>query len=479
MNEQNADARSIAKLGRLGTVFFGTIAGLLIAHILLLHTIHSKQYDSGSLRALVDKQSEDLRQIGRTAQAVLLYEEAGTANPTLLHSQRKIIRTLGAAVAKRDLEITRLFDGLNRPVEWVRMAPVEEQAYRSVMSNFLSRALELSSGTDTEIRRSWTLPDLAISPFGILMSHLKKLEESSYRFDARWRLIEFSAALVSFLVILILAGLLVFKYFRPLCARAQRDFRDLQESLSVRTRYFYQVSHELRTPLNVINGYSQMLSEAGAKADSDAGRYAASILQAGTVLTHRIDDILLLGELQAGIYERLDDMIDLAEVARSAVDSIIRHPEKIRVEDLRTADLPVRADRAAVRMILLQLLRNGTHHAVDRCILRLSEADGDQIIEIIDDGPGIDHEEMERVMKPFHTVANGEILADTGLGLGLAIVAGLARVNRIPIDVQTGPDQGTAFLIRFPPEGRSDTDASSEIDFEYSLSAHGLHPKWS
>ncbi len=312
MNDRHDDARSIAKLGRFGTILFLTIAGLLIAHIALIHSIHSKQYAAGALRELVGQQSSDLRQIGRAAQSVLLYGEAGNSNPILVQHQRAIIRAVGAAIVERDREISSLFDSLNRPVEWMRLEPSEEQAYRSVMSNFLARAWELSSGRNIPATRIWTLPDLAISPFGILMSHLQKLEDSSHLFDEKWRFVELLAAIVSFFVVLILAGLLVFNYFRPLCVRAQRDFMDLQESLSVRTRYFYQVSHELRTPLNVINGYSQVLSQTAAGTDTAAGRYADSILQAGTILTHRIDDILLLGELHAGTYSTVDEPVDLA-----------------------------------------------------------------------------------------------------------------------------------------------------------------------
>ena len=479
MHDRSADARSIAKLGRFGTLLFLTIAGLLIAHIALIHTIHSKQYAAGALRKLAGDQASDLRRIGRAAQSVLLYAEAGNSNPILVQHQKQIIRSVGAAVAERDREISALFDSLNRPVEWLQLEPADDQAYRRVMSNFLARVWELGSGPNIAATRIWTLPDLAISPFGILMSHLEKLEESSRLFDAKWRLVELLAAIVSFFVVLILAGQLVFSYFRPLCVRAQKDFTDLQESLSVRTRYFYQVSHELRTPLNVINGYSQMLAQAAADGGSAAGRYADTILQAGTMLTHRIDDILLLGELHAGTYATRDEPIDLAEVAWSAKAAINRNADKIHIIDLRPRAEPIHSDRAAVRMILVQLLRNATHHAIDSCALRISLDGEHQLVEIIDDGPGIDRREVERVMKPFHTVANGETLADTGLGLGLAIVAGLSKVNRVAIEMETGANQGTAFQLRFALPVSSRKDGSSGFRFRRLLNAAEVERKCS
>lgn len=477
MTDRNADVRSIAKLGRFGTILFLTIAGLLIAHIALIHAVHSKQYAAGALRELVGQQSSDLRQIGRAAQSVLLYGEAGDSTPMLVQHEMAMIRKLSAAVAERDREISSLFDTLNRPVEWLRLEATEEQAYRSVMSSFLSRVWELSSGRNIPATRIWTLPDLAVSPFGVLMSYLQKLDESSRLFDEKWRFVELLAAIASFVVVLLLAGLLVFNYFRPLCVRAQRDFTDLQESLSVRTRYFYQASHELKTPLNVINGYSQVLSQTAGDSDSAARRYAESILQAGTILTQRIDDILLLGELQAGTYATVDEPIDLAEIARSAKDAMIQNADKIDIIDLRPRAEPIHSDPAAVRIMLIHLLRNATYHSVDGCVLRISMVGEDQVVEIVDDGPGIARADLDRVMKPFHTVANGEAKADTGLGLGLAIVDGLSRVNRVQIEMETDPHRGTAVRLRFAPQGKATSGRPAGFHLRRLTSAAGADLK--
>lgn len=117
--------------------------------------------------------------------------------------------------------------------------------------------------------------------------------------------------------------------------------------------------------------------------------------------------------------------------------------------ELPEGQLRVLADEAEIRMIFLNLVQNA-HHAMPEggtLTARVSDFDGQALIEIADTGIGIDPEHVARIFDPFFSRRADGV---AGTGLGLTIVRNFVDRMGGEIRVESAPGGGTRFLIRLP-----------------------------
>ena len=120
-------------------------------------------------------------------------------------------------------------------------------------------------------------------------------------------------------------------------------------------------------------------------------------------------------------------------------------------QQIEVAATPLRvlADEAEIRMNFLNLVQNA-HHAMPQggtLTARISEADGQALIEIADTGIGMDPEHVARIFDPFFSRRADGV---AGTGLGLTIVKNFVERMAGDIRVESAPGGGTRFLIRLP-----------------------------
>jgi signal transduction histidine kinase/ActR/RegA family two-component response regulator len=229
-----------------------------------------------------------------------------------------------------------------------------------------------------------------------------------------------------------------------------------------KTRYITTVSHELRTPLNSILGYAQLLEDDPAMPAHR--RQAVSVIRrGGDHLLGLIEGTLDLARIEAGklrldlkpmrfrdTIEEIAGMFELQAVSKGIAFSF--EPE---------GTLPdvVRADEKRLRQVLINLLGNAvkfTAHGQVR--FRLSHAREMARVEIIDSGPGMSEQELERVFEPFArgSAAGGTLAGGTGLGLTISKM--LTDLMGGEMRVASTPGQGSTFTLRlFLPELRGAT----------------------
>jgi signal transduction histidine kinase len=111
------------------------------------------------------------------------------------------------------------------------------------------------------------------------------------------------------------------------------------------------------------------------------------------------------------------------------------------------------ADELALRQILLNLLSNAIKFtdAGGRIEIRLSStAEFGAILEVADDGVGMDEEELTRALRPLEQAGLGRARdPDGGTGLGLAIVYRLAEMHGASFSISSAPNRGTTVRIGF------------------------------
>ena len=204
------------------------------------------------------------------------------------------------------------------------------------------------------------------------------------------------------------------------------------------------VAHDFNNLLLAINGYSELLEDAAG--DDRSRRYAAEIRSAGGRAAELTQQLLAFSRRQV-LQTRL---IDLNETVRE-FDGMLRRVigEGVRVVlELEPALRPVSADPGQVGQVLVNLAVNARDAMGGTGTLRIAtRRDGDDVLlEVADNGVGMDEETRARIFEPFFTTKP----VGQGTGLGLSTVYGIVAQSGGSITVRSAPGLGATFKVRFP-----------------------------
>ena len=221
----------------------------------------------------------------------------------------------------------------------------------------------------------------------------------------------------------------------------------LRRSDETKTALLRAVSHDLRSPLTAIMAAGEALSSETI-ADGDRRVLADAVGAEAARLSSLVDKLLDLSRLEAGHAPPRTDWCSLEEVITAAVDALDERNEPIEVAV--DPDLPfVRADPTQLERVLVNLLENAVRFRAGGPVTVRALARPDCVaLEVVDHGPGIPGEELERIFEPFYQRPGDR--SHEGSGLGLAIVRGLVEVNGGRVWAESTPGRGTSFVVELP-----------------------------
>jgi two-component system cell cycle sensor histidine kinase PleC len=229
------------------------------------------------------------------------------------------------------------------------------------------------------------------------------------------------------------------------------------------------MSHELRTPLNAIIGFSEIMTSGafGPLGSAKYEEYARDIGDSGHHLLELINDILEMSRIETGHLQlRLDD-VDLDAVVLEALRVVTPLAEEkglaLRAE--AATGIVARADRRAVKQILLNLLANAVKFtpAGGRVTVRVRPVGEAVNICVEDTGIGIPREAMSKLGRPFEQVENQFTKTHKGSGLGLAIARSLVELHQGVMRIRSTVGEGTVVLVRLPQRADAPLKADEEL----------------
>jgi PAS domain S-box-containing protein len=229
----------------------------------------------------------------------------------------------------------------------------------------------------------------------------------------------------------------------------------LREAARRKDEFLGMLSHELRNPLAPIRNSTYILRHA--PANSEQARRAQTVIERHTEhLTRLVDDLLDVTRIARGKIELRRSRVDLRDVVSHATDDfrLLMRDRGIRF-DVVVPDEQLWGDADATR--ITQVVGNLLHNAVkftrsgDEVVLSLHPSAAHAEIRVRDSGAGIDAALLPRIFEPFvqgdHTLARTE----GGLGLGLALVKGIAELHGGTARAESaGKGKGAEFVIRLP-----------------------------
>ncbi len=223
----------------------------------------------------------------------------------------------------------------------------------------------------------------------------------------------------------------------------------LESALQGERRFLADAAHELRTPLAALMAQAQLVKSANTLEESHASLTPLiSGIERSARLTEQLLDLARLdaaappgAQPEVAVHEIVSLVVrDYDSTAQAASQRLLLHAEPCSA----------RVDVDAVGVLLRNLLDNALRYAGAGArveIMCREQAEGCLVLSVRDDGPGVPEAERERIFDRFYRVPG---TPGRGSGIGLSLVARIARLHEATLEVSEGLDgRGLGITLRF------------------------------
>ncbi|WP_462172893.1 response regulator [Pseudoalteromonas xiamenensis] len=244
-----------------------------------------------------------------------------------------------------------------------------------------------------------------------------------------------------------------------------------EQASVAKSQFLANMSHEIRTPMNAILGFAQVLSRASNMPD-DHINTLSKISKAGEHLLDIINDVLEISKIEAGamVLKPLSfDAVGLLHEIGAMLS--LRCEQKglhFKFDNQCSESLPVYADQAKLRQIIINLLGNAvkfTDHG--DVTLRLEKTQSGHRFSVIDTGPGISDEEQATLFSNFSQGQAGLEKGGTGLGLAISAKQIAMMGGELQVSSTLGKGANFYFTLNFEP-------AKEPVNSEPSLQLNAI-----
>jgi two-component system, OmpR family, sensor kinase len=229
---------------------------------------------------------------------------------------------------------------------------------------------------------------------------------------------------------------------------------ETEQMMQAHREFVADASHELRTPLTSILANLELLQERldATERSGEQGEMIDSALRSSRRMSRLVSDLLLLARADAGRTGARREC-DLAAVADAALSEVRPIADGHRLTLADRGPVPVDGNPDELHRLTVNLLDNGLRHTPAGTEIRVAveRRNGDAVLEVSDDGPGIPPGMEEQVFSRFvRGTGPADVAGDIGAGLGLAIVKAVAMSHGGDVDAGSSPAGGARFTVRLP-----------------------------
>lgn len=233
-----------------------------------------------------------------------------------------------------------------------------------------------------------------------------------------------------------------------------RDARRERRLSELRAGFVSSVSHEVRTPLTGIRLLTDSLLTYGPGSKDEWRQDLETISYEADRLTRMLDNVLRASRIERGTdryHLTQGDLLAPVQKAVAAMRPALEEAGCVVETSLGTVDATFDAD--AVEQAVVNLLSNASKYAPGAQVaVTLEERDGEGVIVVADDGPGMPEDVRQNAFQPFFRGENGVARARTGSGLGLSLVRTIARGHGGEATMDPSGESGCRVTITIPIE---------------------------
>jgi signal transduction histidine kinase len=233
----------------------------------------------------------------------------------------------------------------------------------------------------------------------------------------------------------------------------RRRVEELGRLSQLRADFVSLVSHELRSPMAAVIGAARTLQDRWRMLSAGQREsFLALIGDETSRLAELVGDVLDTSRIEAGTFSYRFEEVDPGRLVVEVVEAAVLAQQEVPVVASVSGRLPsIRGDRARLRQVLGNLIENAVKYSPEGGEVRVSAAaaNGAVRIAVRDAGPGIPPDQRDRIFEKFGRV-DVPGASKPGTGLGLFIARSIAEAHGGSLDVTSGPEPGTTFILTVP-----------------------------
>lgn len=235
---------------------------------------------------------------------------------------------------------------------------------------------------------------------------------------------------------------------REATARLTEQKQAAEAAVLAKSRFLASASHDLRQPLHALTLLVAALRER--VTSGEAQQLARHIESSALAMQELLNALLDLSRLDAGVVEAHPECFPLSRVLQGIQRQFAPlAADKDLLLQVRATQAWAYSDPVLVERILINFVANAIRYTQTGWVSVSVRPEGDYLrLEVWDTGPGIPQAYQEKIFEEYFQMENPERARDKGLGLGLAIVARLARLLGTSVNVNSQPGKGSSFSFR-------------------------------
>ncbi|WP_372774434.1 sensor histidine kinase [Mangrovibacterium sp.] len=231
-----------------------------------------------------------------------------------------------------------------------------------------------------------------------------------------------------------------------------QEITRLKDLERYRKEFVGNVSHELKTPIFNIQGYILTLLEGGLDDPKINKLYLRRTEKSIDRMISIVEDLESITRLESGILRLRLESFDIGKMVEEVFDmeQMMAYEREIQfIFDRPDKDILVRADKKRMMEVLSNLVANGIKYGKRNGFVKITFYDlkDHLMIEVMDNGIGIDKNDLPRIFERFYRVDKSRSREQGGTGLGLSIVKHIIEAHKQTINVKSEVDEGTTFTF--------------------------------
>lgn len=231
----------------------------------------------------------------------------------------------------------------------------------------------------------------------------------------------------------------------------KEEIDELKQMEEYRKEFIGNLSHELKTPIFNIQGYITTLIDGGTEDKEMMEKYLQNAERNVERMISLVEDLDTIHKLESSRMHLEMEKFDVVKLAKEVMDmqEMKTQAKGIQLSFKEDYSKPfwVYADKNSIKQVFTNLIVNSIVYGNERGNTKVAFYDMDQnvLVEVADDGPGIDEKHLPRLFERFYRVDKSRSRHQGGTGLGLSIVKHILESHKQSINVRSTVGRGSTF----------------------------------
>ena len=230
-----------------------------------------------------------------------------------------------------------------------------------------------------------------------------------------------------------------------------KEIESLKAMETYRRNFLGNISHELKTPIFNIQGYIHTLLEGGLYDENVNKSFLTKAANNVERLQTIVSDLEEISRLESGEQELHVQKFSIRDLTLEVIEDLemmaVESEITLKLKSGAEENFSVNADREKIRQVLMNLVTNSIKYGKENGKTQIGFYDLDTyiLVEVADDGIGIETEDIGRVFERFYRTDKSRSRQRGGSGLGLSIVKHIIEAHQQTINLRSTKDLGSTF----------------------------------